>query len=111
MRYIPNDDPAKVDGLRAHLFAGTLVLTLMIIRIALRLRTRRPPRATARNPHLDRLARISHRLLYMLVIDVVLLGHGNLPADFWVFPVRSFGRRRRAALVGLVAQMDPIEKA
>jgi cytochrome b561 len=105
MRYIPNNDPEKIDGLRAHMYAGTLVLVLMLIRLVVRRRSQHPPRATARNHHLDRLAQISHRLLYALVIaqalsglymavqtglpDVLILGRGTLPEDFWVFPIRS----------------------
>jgi cytochrome b561 len=105
MRYIPNNDPEKIDGLRAHMSAGTLVLVLMLIRLVVRRRSQHPPRATARNHHLDRFAQISHRLLYVLVIaqalsglymavqtglpDVLILGRGTLPEDFWVFPIRS----------------------
>ncbi|MGZ5874633.1 MAG: cytochrome b [Bradyrhizobium sp.] len=105
MRYIPNDDPAKIDGLRAHMYAGTLVLVLMAIRLVLRRRGQHPPRATALNRQLDRLARVSHQLLYVLVIsqalsglymavetglpDVLIMDRGTLPEDFWVFPVRG----------------------
>ena len=49
MRYISNTDPEKIDGLRAHMYAGTLVLTLMLIRLVVRRKTKLPPRATARN--------------------------------------------------------------
>jgi cytochrome b561 len=105
MRYIPNSDPEKIDGLTAHMYAGTLVLALMMIRLVIRWKTRHPPKATARNRHLDRLAWASHHLLYILVIaqalsglymavqtglpDVLIMGRGTLPEDFWVFPVRS----------------------
>lgn len=105
MRYIPNSDPEKIDGLRAHMYAGTLVLVLMLVRLVVRRRSQLPPRATARNRHLDWLARASHRLLYVLVIaqalsglymavqtglpDVLILGRGSLPEDFWAFSIRS----------------------
>jgi len=105
MRYLPNNDPAKVEGLRAHMYAGTLILVLMLVRLAVKRRTRLPRRATAQNPHLDRLARLSHQALYVLVLaqalsglymavetglpDILILGRGNLPDDFWVFPIRS----------------------
>jgi cytochrome b561 len=119
MRYIANSDPAKIDGLRAHMFAGTLVLTLMLLRLVLRHTTRRPAPATARNDYLDRLARISHRLLYALVIaqassglvmgiqtglpEIVLAGHGTLPADFWAFPLRSVHYALSRLLMALIA--------
>jgi cytochrome b561 len=105
MRYIPNSDPEKVDGLRAHMYAGTLVLVLMLIRLVVRRKTELPPRATARNRNLDWLAKASHRLLYIFVLgqalsglymavqtglpDVLILGRGTLPEDFWVFSIRS----------------------
>jgi cytochrome b561 len=105
MRYIPNSDPEKVDGLRAHMYAGTLVLVLMLIRLVVRRKTQLPPRATARNRNLDWLAKASHRLLYVLVLgqalsgltmavqtglpDALILGRGTLPEDFWVFSIRS----------------------
>lgn len=105
MRYIPNSDPEKIDGLRAHMYAGTLVFVLMLIRLLVRRKTPLPPRATARNRRLDWLARTSHRLLYVLVLaqalsglymavqtglpDVLILGRGTLPEDFWVFSIRS----------------------
>jgi cytochrome b561 len=105
MRYIPNSDPEKIDGLRAHMYAGTLVLTLMLIRLVVRRKTQLPPRATARNRGLDWLAKTSHRLLYVLVLgqalsglymavqtglpDVLILGRGTLPEDFWMFSIRS----------------------
>ncbi len=105
MRHIPNNDPAKIDGLRAHMLAGTLVLGLMIVRLVFRRWGKLPERATSHNDHLDRLAWLSHRLLYVLAIsqglsglymalqtglsDVLLFGKGSLPVDFWAFPVRS----------------------
>jgi cytochrome b561 len=100
MRYIPNTDP-----LRAHMYAGTLVFVLMLIRLLVRRKTELPPRATARNRGLDWLAKTSHRLLYVLVLgqalsglymavqtglpDVLILGRGTLPEDFCVFSIRS----------------------
>jgi cytochrome b561 len=105
MRYIPNSDPEKISGLRAHMYAGTFVLVLMLIRLIVRRGTRHPPRATAHNRTLDWLAQASHRLLYVLVLgqalsglymavqtglpDVLILGRGTLPEDFWVFSIRS----------------------
>jgi purine-cytosine permease-like protein len=49
MRYIPNTDPEKIDGLRAHMYAGTLVFVLMLIRLVVRRKTQLPhgqPRVT-----------------------------------------------------------------
>lgn len=102
---IPNSDPAKISALRQHMIGGGLLLSLMLIRLIVRMRTVHPPPASAGNPVLDRIAWLSHRLLYVLVFAqagsglymaletqlpaVLFGGRGALPADFWVFPVRS----------------------
>jgi cytochrome b561 len=98
MVHISNSDPAKIDALRARMFAGALVLTLMVTRLVLRKTTSVPPSATTGNPHLDRLKKIVLPLLYICVLcqasagvglalqtglpRIVLGGHGGLPADF-----------------------------
>jgi cytochrome b561 len=102
---IPNTDPAKVQALAQHLAGGILLLVLMLIRLVVRVRTTHPARASTGNPGLDRVAWLSHRLLYVLLLcqagsgltlafqsgllGIVLGGHGALPPDFWEFPMRS----------------------
>jgi cytochrome b561 len=102
---IPNTDPSKIEALRQHMAGGTLLLALMLIRWVVRVRTAHPARASTGNSVLDSVAWLSHRLIYVLVLgqagcgiylalqadlpDIVLGGHGALPADFWVFPMRS----------------------
>lgn len=102
---IPNTDPTKVEALRQHMGGGTLLLALMLIRWVVRMRTAHPARASTGSSALDRAAWLSHRLLYVLVLaqagsglvlalqsglpDIVFGGDGALPADFWVFPMRS----------------------
>ena len=102
---IPNTDPAKIEALGQHMAGGTLLLTLMLLRCVVRVRTAHPARASTGSSLLDRVAWLSHRLLYLLVLgqaasgiylalqarlpDIVFGGHGALPADFWVFPMRS----------------------
>jgi cytochrome b561 len=102
---IPNTDPMKVAALRQHMGGGLLLLVLMLIRLIVRVRTMHPARASTGRAALDGAAWLSHRLLYALVLaqagsgiylalqaglpDVLFGGHGALPADFWVFPMRS----------------------
>ena len=102
---IPNTDPMKVGALRQHMSGGILLLVLMLGRLVMRMRTAHPARASTGNSALDRMAWLSHRLLYVLVFgqtasglymayqaglpDVVFGGHGALPSDFWVFPARA----------------------
>jgi len=102
---IPNTDPMKIVALQQHFAGGILLLTLMLIRLIVRLSTTHPAQASTGSSILDRMAWLSHRLLYVLVVaqacsgltmavqaglpEVLFGGHGALPADFWVFPVRS----------------------
>ena len=116
---IPNTDPMKVEALREHMGGGILLLALMLTRLAVRLRTAHPARASTGSSALDRAAWLSHRLLYALVLaqagsgllmalqaglqDIVFGDHGTLPADFWVFPMRSVHYVISRLLMGLIA--------
>src|SRR5690242_14566282 len=98
---------------------GTLIVLLMLIRLLVRARTAHPPEATARDRRLDRLAWLSHCLLYVAVFgmgasglimalqaglpSIVLGGHGALPADFWVYPVRAVHYALSRLLMALIA--------
>ncbi len=116
---IPNTDPSKIAALRQHMAGGILLLTLMLVRWGVRARTAHPPRASTGNALLDGMAWISHRLIYLLVLgqagsgiylaleahlpDIVFGGQGALPADFWVFPVRSVHYVVSRLLMGVIA--------
>jgi len=116
---IPSTDPMKVEALRQHMAGGLLLLPLMLIRLVVHLRTAHPPRASIGSPALDRMAWLSYRLLYILVLaqagsglalavqarlpDIVFGGHGVLPPDFWVFPMRSVHYVISRLLMALIA--------
>ena len=116
---IPNTDPMKVGALRQHMIGGILLLVLMLIRLAVRMWTAHPARAATGSSALDRIAWLSHRLLYVLVLaqagsglylalqaglpDIVFGGRGALPADFWVFPVHSVHYMVSRLLIALIA--------
>lgn len=116
---IPNTDPTKVEALRQHMGGGILLLALMLIRSLVRMRTVHPVRASTGSSALDRAAWLSHRLLYVLVLaqagsglvlalqsglpDIVFGGDGALPADFWVFPMRSVHYVISRLLMALIA--------
>jgi len=105
MAKISNADPMKIEALRSHMLGGSLILLLMLVRLVVRTRTRHPPVASTGNPMLDRVAWASHRMFYIVVVGmagsgllmavqtglpaIVFGGGGALPADFWVFPVRT----------------------
>jgi cytochrome b561 len=98
---------------------GGLILVLMLLRLVARLRTAHPEAATTGRSSLDRIAWLSHRLLYVLVLgqagsglfmavqtglpDIVFGGHGALPIDFWVFPVRTVHYVISRLLMALIA--------
>jgi cytochrome b561 len=105
MAKLPNSDPMKLEALRAHAIGGASIGFLMLVRLALRTRTRPPEPARTGNLGLDWLARTSHRLFYVVVIGMagsgiymalqtglpsILFGSGKaLPEDFWVYPIRA----------------------
>ena len=101
---IPNTNPMKLEALRSHMIGGALILVLMLVRLVVRIRTEHPAPPSTGMRVLDRLAWVSHRMLYAAVLGMavsglimalqtglpgILFGGGTLPADFWVYPIRS----------------------
>lgn len=94
----PNSDPAKLFGLRVHMSMGIAILALMLLRLAVRLFTAKPPRADTGVAALNLAGVAAHWGLYALVIalaasglaianiaglpGIVFGGEGTLPADF-----------------------------
>lgn len=114
----PNDDPFKLIALRMHMSAGIAILVLMLIRLVVRFTTAKPPEADIGNPLLNTLGRITHWLLYLVVIalaasglatanmaglpPIVFGGSGDpLPPDFSAFPPRA-AHGALGALLGLL---------
>ena len=118
MAKIPNHDPIKVEALRSHMAGGVLILLLTVVRFVVRGVTQHPASASTGARSLDRLAWASHRLLYVAVLGMaasgfvmalqsdlptVLSERGALPADFWVFPVRTVHYLISRLLMALIA--------
>lgn len=119
LRHIPNDVPRKLEGLRSHLGGGLLILVLMTLRLGLRLRTDVPPHAPTGNASLDRLAWLSHRAFYVAVFgmiasgatlamqarlpQVLFMGQGVLPNDFWGYSARYVHLVCARLLMALIA--------
>jgi cytochrome b561 len=115
---IPNADPMKLEALRSHVAGGGVIVLLMLVRLLVRRRTDRPADPSTGNRSLDRVAWLSHRLLYVLVIAqggsglvlalqahlpaILYAGQGALPADFWLFPVRTVHYLVSRALMTLI---------
>src|SRR5262245_7171509 len=116
---IPNTDPMKIEALRSHMTGGLIILGLMLVRLVVRSRSAHPAPASAGHPLLDRLAWASHRMFYVTIIamassgmimalqtglfDSVFFGHGQVPADFWVYSIRSVHYALSRLLMALVA--------
>ena len=119
LAHVPNDDPHKLGMLQAHMSAGAAIFVMMLVRILTRRWTRHPPKATAKNAWLDRIAFVSHRLLYVAVMGQVMSGiglafeadlpaivfgrQGVLPQDLWDFPLRYAHYGFSRLLMALIA--------
>lgn len=119
MKDIPNASPEKIDALRAHMIAGGLILLLTLMRLVVRVKTPHPPRASTGMAWADRLAPLTHWILYLLVIvmaasgiaisvmaglpGIVFGGAGTLPASFDAFPPRAVHGIVAKILMALIA--------
>lgn len=116
---LANTDPMKYEALRAHMAGGLVLLMLMLLRLATRRLTLGPAAAATGSAALDRLAFISHRAFYALIIAMPVTGlilaiqsgsisilagaHPALPTTFWEWPVRSAHWMISRALMALIA--------
>jgi cytochrome b561 len=116
---VPNSSPEKISALRAHMFAGSLVLVLMILRVVLVKSTHLPHSAKGPTPLLTRVKKIVHPLLYVSIFvqalaglgmayqadlpSVIFLHQGALPASFWIYPLRTVHYVNSRILMGLIA--------
>jgi cytochrome b561 len=119
MAKVPNSDPMKLEALRSHMAGGLIIVGLMLTRLLFRARTRHPATAPTGNPLLDRLAWVSHRMFYGVVMvmglsgltlasqadlfQIVFGGHGTLPPDLWVYSVRFVHYVASRVLMVLIA--------
>lgn len=119
MAKIPNSDPMKGEALRGHMAGGILILTLMLLRLLIRFGTDRPAAAPTGRPLFDKVAWVSHRLLYLSVIGMAAVGlsmavetgilglligeHPAIPADFWVYKLRTAHYLISRLLIALIA--------
>ncbi|WP_375574116.1 cytochrome b/b6 domain-containing protein [Ahrensia marina] len=86
---IPESDPAKIDALRSHMIGGAVILLLMLVRLVVRLRTEHPPEADIGISALNRIARLAHWALYLLVF--ALVGSGIAMSVLGGLPPIVFG--------------------
>lgn len=70
------DTPEKLPLLKLHVFVGITIGVLMVLRIAARLFTKKPPPAGDGNKALNWARRIVHFLFYVIVLSMVSTGLG-----------------------------------
>ena len=71
---LPPDSPLKMQGLGGHMAFGIAIGILLLVRLALRLRTEHPPNARTGSNFLDRLGTWTHWAFYALIAGMVLTG-------------------------------------
>lgn len=95
-------DTKPVDLIAWHLSAGTFILLVMLVRLVWRMITTVPPAPANLSPLLQRVSRVTHILLYALLVVLPVLGWINANARGWT--VQLFGA---IPLPSLVAQDSP----
>ncbi|MEW7008637.1 MULTISPECIES: cytochrome b [unclassified Lentilitoribacter] len=72
-----NTDPEKMFGLTGHMIWGMVIGTLLIVRIIVKMRSKNPPKADAKNAVLNLGAQAAHWGLYLLTAAMVMSGVGT----------------------------------
>lgn len=102
---MPNTDPEKIGALKGHMTMGILLLVLTVIRLMVRVATKKPDKVATDNPMLDKVGVAVHYSFYLFIIlmatsglltalgaglpDIVFGGSGDpLPKDFHDYPAR-----------------------
>ena len=105
LKEMPNASPDKIDALRGHMVVGIAIGALMFVRLLVRWRSRSPAAALTGNKVLDRLGKVAHMGLYLLVFamaasgmatalqaglpEIIFGGSGApLPESFAAYPAR-----------------------
>lgn len=76
MADLANTDPQKMTGLTGHMVWGMIVGVLLIIRLVVRFRSQKPPKADAGNALLNIGAQVAHWGLYIAAFAMVASGLG-----------------------------------
>ena len=81
-----NADPQKLQGLAGHMTVGLALGALLLLRLAVRFASAKPPRAEAGSPFLDKVGIATHWIMYLLIALMVLSGLGTALAG-GLFPI------------------------
>ncbi len=116
---MPNADPQKVNLLMGHMIGGVSILTLILIRLGVRLSTDKPAPAETGSPMLNRVGRLNHYAFYVVVIVIAVSGIATakisgvsttvfnhtgapLPEHFGIYPTFKVHAIMNLLLVALV---------
>lgn len=77
MAKLPSTDPQKLVGLSGHMVWGMVIGVLLIIRLLVRLKSQKPPKADAGNALLNMGGQVAHWGLYLLAFAMVASGLGT----------------------------------
>ncbi len=106
---LPREDPSKFLLAQTHKSLGLTVLVLSLLRVVWRLTHRVPPLPAEMNPLLKLGARVSHVLLYVLILALPLTGWGMVSASRLGLPTKYFGLFEWPNL-SFIADADPETK-
>ena len=93
--FFPRGDPGRAWIWWLHISFGLLLAAVLIVRIATRMRLGTPATVSSITPLEERVARMTHLLLYILIVAVVILGivlafyRGNELSFFGLFTIPS----------------------
>ena len=71
-----NDDPEKITVLKVHMLVGFVVLILMLVRMVVRIRTKKPAEIDTGNALINKAGKYAHSIFYVLVFLIVASGIG-----------------------------------
>ena len=72
-----NADPQKLQGLAGHMTVGLALGALLLLRLAVRFASARPPHAETGSAILDKIGIATHWIMYLLLALMVLSGLGT----------------------------------
>jgi len=74
LKELPNTSPDKIGALRGHMIIGFVIGALMLVRLVIRMRTKRPSAALTGSTLLDKLGKGAQTGLYLLVFVMAASG-------------------------------------
>ena len=72
-----NADPQKLQGLAGHMTVGLAMGAFLLLRLAVRSASAKPPHAETGSPFLDKVGIATHWIMYLLIALMVLSGLGT----------------------------------